>query len=121
MDLWGYPHELEYRREERKGFREHEYTELVDDMGFVFEHRSELWKNWTVRYTTACAQDFLQRKHAPRGTFVVSLYRLFPGERRHVVTIRLKWPGKVVRGQTSVRLDDEKVPFSSSSPDRRTS
>lgn len=94
---WGYPHELEYRRERAKGLREHEYTELVDDMGFVFEHRAEIWKDWTVRYTTACAQDFLLRKRAKAGTFVVSVYRLFPHERTHVVTVRMAWPGKVTR------------------------
>jgi len=40
MDRYGYPHELEYRRE-AGGKRVLEYTELVDDMGFVLEHRSE--------------------------------------------------------------------------------
>jgi hypothetical protein len=94
MDRWGYPHELEYRRELAKGHLKREYTELVDDMGFILEHRAERWKDWTVRYTTACAQDFLQRKRARSGTFLVTVYRLFPDERRHVVTVRMKWPGK---------------------------
>jgi hypothetical protein len=91
MDLWGYPHELEYRREQAKGHREHEYTELVDDMGFILEYRAERRQAWTVRYTTACAEDFLERKCAPSGTVLVTVYRLYPGERNHVVTVRMNW------------------------------
>lgn len=94
MDRFGYPHELEYRREIRTGERVHEYTELVDDMGFLLEHRRERYESWTVRYGTACAEDFLTRKRAKPGTFVVSVYRLFPGRRDHVVTVRLEWPPK---------------------------
>lgn len=93
MDRYGYPHELEYRREAGER-RVHEYTELVDDMGFVLEHRSERYQGWTVRYGTACAHDYLSRKRAKPGTFVVSVYRLFPGRRDHVVTIRVSWPPK---------------------------
>jgi hypothetical protein len=93
MDRYGYPHELEYRREAGDR-RVHEYTELVDDMGFVLEHRSERYEGWTVRYGTACAHDYLSRKRARPGTFVVSVYRLRPGRRDHVVTIRLSWPPK---------------------------
>jgi hypothetical protein len=94
MDRYGYPHELEYRREVAPGERVHEYTELVDDMGFVLEHRSERYEGWTVRYGTACAHDYLSRKRARAGTFLVSVYRLFPGRRDHVVTIRVNWPPK---------------------------
>ncbi len=92
MDSYGYPHELEYRREIAPGERVHEYTELVDDMGFVLEHRSHRYQGWTVRYGTACAYDYLFRKRARPGTFVVSVYRLFPERRDHVVTVRVNWP-----------------------------
>ncbi|MGW4064697.1 hypothetical protein ACWEGE_40865 [Amycolatopsis sp. NPDC004747] len=91
MDRYGYPHELEYRREAGRE-RVLEYTELVDDMGFVLEHRSDRYRGWTVRYGTACAHDYLFRKRARPGTFVVSIYRLFPERREHVVTVRVNWP-----------------------------
>src|SRR4051794_41800465 len=87
MDRYGYPHELEYRREVAPGERVHEYTELVDDMGFVLEHRSERYQGWTVRYGTACAHDYLSRKRARPGGFVVSVYRLFPERREPARTI----------------------------------
>ncbi|QRP45933.1 hypothetical protein [Amycolatopsis sp. FDAARGOS 1241] len=93
MDVWGYPHELEYRREVG-AMRVHEYTELVDDMGFVLEHRSERYAGWTVRYGAACAHDFLARQHAKPGSYVVSVFRLFPDARKHVVTLRMNWPAK---------------------------
>lgn len=104
MDHWGYPHELEYHRELGKGRRQHEHTELVDDMGFLLEHRAERWEGWNVRYATACAQDFLARKRAYPGVFVVSVYRLFPDARKHVVTIRLDWPGKITRDLPSEKV-----------------
>jgi hypothetical protein len=91
MDLQGYPHQLEYHRELAKGHRKHEYTELADDMGFILEHRAERRQAWTVRYATACAQDFLERRGVPSGTFLVTVYRLFPGERKHVITVRMNW------------------------------
>lgn len=96
MDTWGYPHELEYRREVPGGERVHEYTELVDDMGFVLEHRSDRYAGWTARYGAACAHDYLARKRAKAGTFLVSVYRLFPNYRTHVVAVRVKWPAKKV-------------------------
>ncbi|MFE0028415.1 hypothetical protein [Amycolatopsis sp. NPDC059021] len=91
MDVWGYPHQLEYYREVAKDRRVHEYTELVDDMGFVLEHHAERWKKWQVRYGTACAEDFLTRKCAKPGRFVVHIYRLFPDSRKHLVSLRMKW------------------------------
>jgi hypothetical protein len=94
MDRYGYPHELEYRRELAPGERVHEYTELVDDMGFVLEHRHDRYEGWTVRYGTACAHDYLSRKRARPGIFVVSVYRLLLEGRDHVVTIRVSWPPK---------------------------
>jgi hypothetical protein len=93
MDSYGYPHELEYRRELGDG-RVHEYTELVDDMGFVLEHRHDRYAGWTARYGAACAHDYLFRKRARPGIFVVSVYRLRPDGREHVVTLRLSWPPK---------------------------
>jgi hypothetical protein len=81
MDQRGYPHELEHRRELAKGHREQEYTELVDDTGFILEHRAERLKEWTVRYTTACAQDFLQRQRARSGTVLSPCTGGFPTSR----------------------------------------
>ncbi|WP_179956650.1 hypothetical protein [Amycolatopsis anabasis] len=43
-----------------------------------------------MRYTTACAQDYLDRVAARAGTWLVSVYRLLGGERRHLVTVRMK-------------------------------
>ncbi|MEV6827692.1 hypothetical protein [Amycolatopsis sp. NPDC051102] len=92
MGSEGYPHRLEYRREVAPGAWVHEYTELVDDMGFVMEHRRDRYRDWTVRYGTECACDFLFRRRARPGTFVVDIYRLFPGRCEHVVTVRVDWP-----------------------------
>ncbi|GAA1967251.1 hypothetical protein [Amycolatopsis minnesotensis] len=91
MKIWGYPHELEYRFESAKGFREHLYTERVDDMGFCLEHRDELREDWLVRYATACAEDYLGRQRAPCGMWVVSVYRETADGRDHLVTIRTRW------------------------------
>lgn len=73
-------------------------------MGFLLEHRAERWEGWTVRYSTACAQDFLRRKRARPGTFVVSVHRLFHAARKHVVTIRMRWAGKITRDLPSENL-----------------
>ncbi|GAB3505634.1 hypothetical protein [Amycolatopsis cihanbeyliensis] len=92
MHIPGYPHEIEYRRERSKGYRDHLYTELADDMGFCLVHREDRKEAYLVGYATACAEDFLGRVNAPRGTWVVSVYRRWPEPARdHVVTIRLRW------------------------------
>jgi hypothetical protein len=46
----------------------------------------------------------LARKCARSGTFVVSVYRLFPDARNHIITIRLEWPGKITRDLPSENL-----------------
>ncbi|OZM72529.1 hypothetical protein CFN78_12825 [Amycolatopsis antarctica] len=57
-------------------------------MGFCLEHKESRRENWLVRYTRACAEDYLGRVAAPCGTWVVSVYRT-GGQRRHLVTIRM--------------------------------
>lgn len=107
--VWGYPHELEYRFERAKGYREHLYTELVDDMGFVLEHRSAMWEGWLVRYTGACAEDYLRRVRAKHGVWLVSVYALLPPDhaRKHRITVRVRWNsqkvGSVPVGEVSRR------------------
>lgn len=89
---WSYKHEIEYRREIAKGHRVHEYTEHVNDQGFVFEHRPEHKQCYLVAYTHLCAVDYFQRVHPTHGIWVVSAYRLLEGERKHLVTIKMRWP-----------------------------
>ncbi|MEC3982179.1 hypothetical protein [Amycolatopsis sp. H20-H5] len=82
-----YPHELRYQREQLLV-----YTEVVDDMGFVLETHRERKEAWLVRYTTGCAEDFLDRRCAKPGQYLVSVHRLSP-ERVHLVTVPLKKVG----------------------------
>lgn len=100
MLVWDYLHDIEYRREIAKGKRIHEYTERADDMGFCFSRRPEDKQRWLVEYTHACAVDFFERVRAAAGTWVVSVYRTFPDKpRKHVVTIRMRWPAKTQPAQ----------------------
>ncbi|GAB3504706.1 hypothetical protein [Amycolatopsis cihanbeyliensis] len=90
----GYPHEIEYRHERARGYREHVYTERVDDMGFCLEHHKDRREAWLARYTGACAEDYFRRVRPRRGTWVVSVYRLLESDRMHLVTIRMTWPAR---------------------------
>ena len=93
MSNEGYPHVIEYRYERVRGQREHRYTEHADDVGFCLEHKESRRERWLVRYTHMCADDYLARVGAPHGQWVVSVYRQ-GDQRRHLVTIRMIWPGK---------------------------
>ncbi|WP_158879400.1 hypothetical protein [Amycolatopsis anabasis] len=75
MVNWDYWHRIEYRREIDAETRVLEYTEVVQDQGWGFEHRAQHRQEWFVRYTRACAEDFLDRVRATPGTWVVAVWR----------------------------------------------
>lgn len=87
-----YLHRLEYRREVSKYKRELVYTELADDHGFCFRKRTRTREESLDIYTRLCAEDYLDRVHAPAGTWLITVYRLWP-EPVNLCTIRLTWSG----------------------------
>ncbi|ONI73378.1 hypothetical protein ALI144C_46595 [Actinosynnema sp. ALI-1.44] len=89
--FWNYTHEIEYRREISKSHRILEYTETVEDQGWCFSQRPEHKVAWLTTYTRACAEDFLARRGAKAGTFVVTVYQRRQDQRVFVVAIRMKW------------------------------
>ncbi|MBP2322523.1 hypothetical protein JOF56_002908 [Kibdelosporangium banguiense] len=91
MAVWNYLHQIEYRRELSKSQRVHEYTETVEDQGWCFSQKSEQKQAWLAIYTRACAEDFLARRGAKGGTFVVTVYQQRPDRRVLVIAIRMKW------------------------------
>ncbi|MFC5110429.1 hypothetical protein [Kibdelosporangium philippinense] len=96
VSTWNYTHDIEYRRELSKSNRVHEYTETVDDQGWCFSQKPENKEAWLTMYTQACAEDFLARRGAKPGNFVVTVYRAFPDRRVLVIAIRMKWaPGRL--------------------------
>jgi hypothetical protein len=97
MGAWNYVHRIEYRRELSKSQRVHEYTETVEDQGWCLSHPGEEREKWLAVYTRACAEDFLARRAAKPGTFVVSVYRERVDERVLVCAIRMKWSGRVTQ------------------------
>jgi hypothetical protein len=103
MADWNYLHRIEYRREYSKSRRVHEYTEIVEDMGWCFSHKADIHQQWLAYYTTVCAEEYLDRNLAPHGNYLVSVYQQRPDGQVHVCTIRLnhgtvdlsklRWPG----------------------------
>jgi hypothetical protein len=89
MTTWNYLHRIEYRREYSTAQRVHEYTELVEDMGWCFSHKKEQQDKWLSYYTTVCAEEYLDRVMAAPGKYLVSVYQQRPDERVHVCTVRL--------------------------------
>lgn len=85
-------HEIEYRRVLAHGKRVHEYTEHVDDDGFVTSRRGMSRQEYLVYYTRACAEDFLDRKRAEPGEWLVAVYRTRP-ERELLCSIRMRYGG----------------------------
>lgn len=102
--IHGHRHAIEYHREHGNGYREHAYTEVVDDQGFVLEHRPDRRQAWLTRYTRACAEDYLARVNADRGPWLVHVYRLLDTERRHVTSIRLTRRSQPGNSSTSGRV-----------------
>lgn len=86
-------HSIEYYRQHDGDRREHLYTEVVDDQGFVLVHDPNKRSEWLVRYTRVCAEDYLARARAPHGDWFVHVYRLLNAQRHHVVSIRMHWRG----------------------------
>ncbi|WP_415830277.1 hypothetical protein [Kibdelosporangium persicum] len=91
MSAWNYTHEIEYRRELSKGHRVHEFTETVEDQGWCFSQPPESKQAWLITYTRACAEDYLARRGAKAGTFIVTVYQQRPDRRVLVIAIRMKW------------------------------
>ena len=87
-------HEIEYHRRYDRDRREHVHTEVVDDPGSVLVHDPAKLQEWLVRCTRVCAEEYLRRAHARAGEWLVHVYRLLDGERRHVVSIRMRWDGR---------------------------
>lgn len=91
-------HAIEYYRQLDRDRREHVYTEVVDDQGFVLVHDPAKIQQWLVHYTRACAEDYLARVYAHEGDWLVHVYRLLDDERRHIVSIRMHWNGHESNG-----------------------
>ena len=85
-------HAIEYYRVLDKDHREHVYTEVIDDQGFVLVHDPDKREGWLARYARTCALDYFARVRAERGIWLVHVYRLVDDERRHVISIRIHWP-----------------------------
>lgn len=72
LDPW---HRLEYHRVHGKGRQRHAYTECVEDNGWKLLITGMTREQWFVTYTRVCAEDFLARKNAPSGDYVIAVYR----------------------------------------------
>ena len=94
MAGWNYRHRIEYRRETGDS-RTLEYVETVQDQGWCFTQQPALRQAWLTTYTRACAEDYLERRLARAGTFVVTVYQDREEGLVLVCAIRLKWPGAV--------------------------
>jgi len=62
-----YLHVIEYARRNEPV----KYTEVVSDHGWYINSGEE----WRIRYTAGCAQDFLDRRGAAPGEWVVVVWR----------------------------------------------
>ncbi|TCP54115.1 hypothetical protein EV191_103156 [Tamaricihabitans halophyticus] len=94
MPTWNYWHRLEYRRVLRKGHYLHEYTEVVEDQGWVLQRRGMSKEEYFTYYTQACARDFLGRVRATPGTWIVAVYHTgetSDGPRTLRGSIRMRW------------------------------
>jgi hypothetical protein len=63
-----YLHVIEYARRNEQV----KYTEVVSDHGWYINSGEE----WRIRYTAGCAQDFLDRRGAAPGEWLVVVWRL---------------------------------------------
>lgn len=94
LNLPDHLHSIEYYRQHDHDRREHLYTEVVDDQGFVLVHDPEKREEWLARYARACAEDYLARVRAQHGDWLVHVYRLLDEQRHHVVSIRMRWTSR---------------------------
>lgn len=83
-----YIHRVEYRREKSKYERELLYTEFADDHGFNFTRKGVTRKQWREFYTQVCAADYLERQSAPKGRYLISVFR---GD-ECICSVRMPWP-----------------------------
>lgn len=90
--IHGHHHDIDYYHERGGGNRDHVYTERVDDQGFVLVHDPKRIHQWLAGYTRTCADEYLTKMRAEPGMWLVSVHRLLDDERRHVVTVRMRWP-----------------------------
>jgi hypothetical protein len=94
MVIWEPWHVLEYHRIHAKGQQTHAYTERVEDNGWKLIISGMTREQWFTTYTRACAEDFLERRCAPKGTYVIAVYRTGrspDGDRLALGSIRIKW------------------------------
>jgi hypothetical protein len=89
---WNYLHEIEYRHEVSKYERALIYSESVEDHGFCFHNKDMTRTEWHEHYTRLCAFDFLDRKSAKSGTWLVTAIRDRAGQRTTLCTVRIRWP-----------------------------
>ncbi len=92
MSGWNYLHRLEYWRELSKYDRVHVFTEIAEDHGFCFHRKGVTRAAWYEHYTRLCALDFLDRKHAEPGVYLVTTLRDLPEVRKSLCTVRIQWP-----------------------------
>jgi hypothetical protein len=93
MDGWNYLHRIEYRRETSRSQRVLEYTQTVEDQGWCLSHPRDLRLGWLTSYTRACAEDYLARRLAKAGMFVVTVYQQRGEAQVLVCAVRMKWGG----------------------------
>lgn len=86
-------HAIEYYRQHDNGHREHLYTEVVNDHGFVFVHDPDRRERWLANYARVCAEDYLAGVRAEQGRWLVHVYRVLDEQRHHLVSIRMHWRG----------------------------
>ncbi|HEY8371349.1 MAG TPA: hypothetical protein VIL00_01260 [Pseudonocardiaceae bacterium] len=84
---WSYWHRVEYFRIER-GARVLVDTEDIDD------HGPYLGRGGPEEYARLCAEDYLDRREAPPGRWLVVLWRLDQGRKsRRLCETEVHWPG----------------------------
>jgi hypothetical protein len=91
MARWNYLHHLEYRRELSKWERVLLYIETAEDHGFCFHKKGMTRTQWHEHYTRLCAADFLDRKGADPGIWLVTTVRELPDKRITLCTVRFRW------------------------------
>lgn len=88
---WNYLHTLEYRREISRYERVLAYTEHIEDHGFCFHSKGLTRVEYYEQYTKCCAVDYLRRRSAVPGSYVVTAIRHLPGSSSILCSIRIHW------------------------------
>lgn len=95
MVSWEPWHRLEYRRETGIGTRVLKYVEHVEDTGWRSRLKGYTKQQWFTAYTRWCAEEFLGRRDAEPGHYVVTVYctgNSSTGEARLLGAVRMNWP-----------------------------